>query len=681
MATTLDAVLRIVAKADATALGAVQRGITGIKNAADSANRSMSGLTGVLGGLSGGMAALGAGLSAAGLAAFAKQTIDAADNLRDMSLTTGVSVESLSKFQQAANMSGATIEDVGKSMVRLQRSMVTAASTGTGPAAEAFRDLGVSVTDATGKLRPVEQVMLDIFEAISQVPDRSIRAKLAIDLLGRSGANLVPMMEEGRAGIEGLNAAFSTEFANNADRYNDSIAGLGVIATQLGTAITNELLPGMIQAVEWTAKLGIVIRDYFIENKDGILQVANAFVELWKTIALGGVFLRPILEQWVGSSQKAEQEFAKVRDSIMGARIAQAALTPEVKGTSAAVEETKRKQEEHKRLVEATKREQAAFKAEIQQTKAQYDLLGASIDATSQAIEGQGRVRAATLTADIAINDAAKATLEAKLGQAQTDQEKIPILMQIRAIEVENARLQKLAADAQIDAEIQIAELKRKKAEAERQAAEEMLRTAQLYRQETGQLQEQVNLKTLGVRSAALDLQLQRQIAQQRRRANEANYQAQLARINGVPLPGALGGMGLAPGQWVNPTTGQIMGRQTPAIAAGQGPALYASGGYVTGPQLAWVGEGGQSEYVIPSSKMAAASASYLAGARGAAVLTGGGGAGGPISVNIKTGPVMQSGGQDWVTRADMTRAVSEAVRQTRRALLSPGGRAELGMA
>jgi TP901 family phage tail tape measure protein len=51
----------------------------------------------------------------------------------------------------------------------------------------------------------------------------------------------------------------------------------------------------------------------------------------------------------------------------------------------------------------------------------------------------------------------------------------------------------------------------------------------------------------------------------------------------------------------------------------------FASGGYVQGPTLAWVGEGRDSEYIIPSSKMAAASAAYLAGARGMAVLAGNG--------------------------------------------------------
>jgi len=50
-------------------------------------------------------------------------------------------------------------------------------------------------------------------------------------------------------------------------------------------------------------------------------------------------------------------------------------------------------------------------------------------------------------------------------------------------------------------------------------------------------------------------------------------------------------------------------------------PAPYATGGYVTGPTNAIIGEGGQPEYVIPASKMMQAMSNYSAGKRGASIL------------------------------------------------------------
>jgi tape measure domain-containing protein len=50
-------------------------------------------------------------------------------------------------------------------------------------------------------------------------------------------------------------------------------------------------------------------------------------------------------------------------------------------------------------------------------------------------------------------------------------------------------------------------------------------------------------------------------------------------------------------------------------------PTGYADGGYVSGPTNALIGEGGQSEYVIPENKMRTAMSRYSRGARGAAVI------------------------------------------------------------
>jgi tape measure domain-containing protein len=54
------------------------------------------------------------------------------------------------------------------------------------------------------------------------------------------------------------------------------------------------------------------------------------------------------------------------------------------------------------------------------------------------------------------------------------------------------------------------------------------------------------------------------------------------------------------------------------------GMKLFADGGFVTGPTSAVVGEGGESEYIIPASKMRSAMSRYAAGARGSAVIPAG---------------------------------------------------------
>ncbi|MGA0081734.1 MAG: tape measure protein, partial [Ilumatobacteraceae bacterium] len=71
----------------------------------------------------------------------------------------------------------------------------------------------------------------------------------------------------------------------------------------------------------------------------------------------------------------------------------------------------------------------------------------------------------------------------------------------------------------------------------------------------------------------------------------------------------------------------------------------FAEGGFVTGPTSAVIGEGGESEYVIPASKMQSAMSRYSRGARGESVIAGSGGgseggtataAAGPMVVDVR---------------------------------------------
>jgi hypothetical protein len=107
----------------------------------------------------------------------------------------------------------------------------------------------------------------------------------------------------------------------------------------------------------------------------------------------------------------------------------------------------------------------------------------------------------------------------------------------------------------------------------------------------------------------------------------------------------------------------------------------FAQGGVVNRPTLAMVGEGGEREYVVPESKMAAASSNYLAGARGGAVLAGAASGGGTPTINITTGPVMEFDGKRYVSVADMERAMRLTAEGVIGRLRTPSARIALGMA
>ena len=140
----------------------------------------------------------------------------------------------------------------------------------------------------------------------------------------------------------------------------------------------------------------------------------------------------------------------------------------------------------------------------------------------------------------------------------------------------------------------------------------------------------------------------------------------------------------------------------------------FAKGGYVNRPTLGWIGEGGESEYIIPSSRMAQSAMAYLNGARGAAVLKApgfatGGYVGGPdrsgnplqalmdrvgtidsLTVNeppqindgpiqVTTGPVLDFDGQRYVTMDDYQRGLRDVKRQTLGEIRTAAGRRATG--
>jgi len=90
----------------------------------------------------------------------------------------------------------------------------------------------------------------------------------------------------------------------------------------------------------------------------------------------------------------------------------------------------------------------------------------------------------------------------------------------------------------------------------------------------------------------------------------------------------------------------------------------YAEGGYVTGPQQAIVGEGGEPEYIIPESKMSQAMARYGSGQRGDSVIP----SSDTVNVNY-SGSTVNMGGQEYISKADVPGLLNSAVGQTLKTL------------
>jgi len=242
----LDALLRIKTDVQgANQIVALNRGLQGVQQTAAGASVAMRGMAGSSALLTSSLGALLPLMSAAGLVGLVKGAIDAGDAMNDLSQRTGVSVEALSKFKKAAATSGTDIDNVAKSLGRLSKGMFEAATTGKGKAADALNALGISAKDAAGNIKSADAVTIEIADRFKAMPDGVTKTALAMALFGKSGDDMIPMLNMGGAAIDSLSVKMTKAFAEKADEYRDKLAILSGKVSALGMDLTIALLPAL----------------------------------------------------------------------------------------------------------------------------------------------------------------------------------------------------------------------------------------------------------------------------------------------------------------------------------------------------------------------------------------------------------------------------------------------------
>jgi hypothetical protein len=120
-----------------------------------------------------------------------------ANDTADMAQTVGVSVEALEGLTYGAKMTTTSVEAMTNGLRLLSKNAMAAAQGGQAQA-EAFSKVGVSLTGANGKLKTADELMMDVADKFEAMPDGMQKTASAMALFGRSGAALIPMLNEGK---------------------------------------------------------------------------------------------------------------------------------------------------------------------------------------------------------------------------------------------------------------------------------------------------------------------------------------------------------------------------------------------------------------------------------------------------------------------------------------------------
>lgn len=169
------------------------------------------------------------GVAAAAMGKMISDTATVADQYAKMSKQVGISVEGLQQLEFAAGISGTGLASLRTGLQRFARTADDAAQ-GLKTAQEPFVRLGIAFKDGAGGLRPLEDMLGDVAEAFSKMEDGPVKTALAMKTFGRAGAQLIPLLNEGRDGVNKLKEEFTSlggeisgEQAKAFEEYNDTI--------------------------------------------------------------------------------------------------------------------------------------------------------------------------------------------------------------------------------------------------------------------------------------------------------------------------------------------------------------------------------------------------------------------------------------------------------------------------
>jgi hypothetical protein len=181
----------------------------------------------------------------------ARALADSADRLDELSQRIGVSVEDLTRLQWAAQMSGASAETLTMALQKLSLNMANSKDPANESAA-AFKALGIDISDADGSMRSQLEVMNDVADAFAGFKDGANKTAIAVQLFGRSGAELIPMLNGGSQSIKALAAesdklgnTLSTNTAKAAAEFNDHLDRMAARASSVAKAIATPLLANL----------------------------------------------------------------------------------------------------------------------------------------------------------------------------------------------------------------------------------------------------------------------------------------------------------------------------------------------------------------------------------------------------------------------------------------------------
>lgn len=219
--------------------------------------------------------ALAAGFAVERIYNFIEGVTDAASAINDMSVRTGLSTKTLQELQFATGQAGVEFNSITTAVTGLTKAM-SGAEEGSGKVKQAFTRLGVS-TEVNGQMRQMNDIFMETVMKLADMQNKTERNQLALTLLGRSSTEIVPLLDQGSAGIKKLSdkahelgLVMTDESISAADEFGDNLDALKETAKALVNQVGMKVIP--------------VLNDfatYILNNFPTVVKVIEGLTAVW----------------------------------------------------------------------------------------------------------------------------------------------------------------------------------------------------------------------------------------------------------------------------------------------------------------------------------------------------------------------------------------------------------------
>jgi hypothetical protein len=303
MAMNMDAMLRI--KADVQGENNIRRLGNSMQGLQGKAKNAAMGFNNLKGAVAGFGAAIAGSAIVGGLTAVIKKSIDAGDELFNLQAKTGIAANTLIGIGNAAELADVDLATLGKGLNKLNVNLVKAAE-GNDDLAGKFKRLGVDIKDANGQVVPADKALKQIADRFADMPDGAQKAAAAVALFGKSGVDLIPLLNEGAEYMEKFTYKVGEDFAKRSDLFNETIKELGIKTQGFGLELTDALLPALQSILEVFGDLFDTDQDWTALFKviEGVIRgIAVAIYTVVKAVDI-------LIKNIVAAVQAASQAFA-----------------------------------------------------------------------------------------------------------------------------------------------------------------------------------------------------------------------------------------------------------------------------------------------------------------------------------------------------------------------------------